>query len=158
MHFPKQNIVNPIMSSTWNFIPHAFIVPYSHWNGLKFSFFCTVLRLWNCFPLEKLIPLNSTCLHFFCPLMYVFIIIIITIIILLLLLLLLLHQNRCKQESVREQRMIEKKEYIEQWPRLFPIATEGLRAPGLATGYIHTQKKKRTKINPENEYNFLMVK
>ena len=65
------------------------------------------------------------------------------------LLLLLLHQNRCKQESVREQRMIEKKEYIMQWPRLFPIATEGLRAPDLATGQLLRRKQIQKKETRE---------
>ena len=52
VHFPQQNLVHPIMSSTRKFNPHAFIVPYFCCNAFKFSCFCTVIQLWNCLPLE----------------------------------------------------------------------------------------------------------
>ena len=42
-------------------MPHKFyvstyniLVPYARCNALKFSFFCTVIRLWNFLPLEAL--------------------------------------------------------------------------------------------------------
>ena len=74
VHFPQQNLVHPIMSSTRNFNPHAFIVPYSRCNALKFSFFCTVIRLWNCLPhtSEHLLQFKHHISPFFCPLKYLF--------------------------------------------------------------------------------------
>ena len=71
VHFPQQNIVHPIMSSTRNFNPHAFLVPFSRCNALKFSFFCTVIRLWNFLP-HTSEHYCGICLHFFCLLKYVF--------------------------------------------------------------------------------------
>ena len=42
------------MSSSRYYNPHSYIVPYARCNALKFSFFCTVIRLWNYLPLEAL--------------------------------------------------------------------------------------------------------
>ena len=38
--------------SSRNYNPHAYLVPYAHCNTLKFSFFSTVIWLWNCIPVE----------------------------------------------------------------------------------------------------------
>ena len=55
VHFPHQSIVHhPTMSSSRYYNPHSYIVPYARCNALKFSFFCTVIRLWNLLPLEAL--------------------------------------------------------------------------------------------------------
>ena len=55
VHFPHQSIVHhPTMSSSRYYNPHSYIVPYARCNALKFSFFCTVIRLWNFLPLEAL--------------------------------------------------------------------------------------------------------
>ena len=52
VHFPHRSIVHhPTMSSSRY---HSYIVPYAHCNALKFSFFCTVIRLWKYLPLEAL--------------------------------------------------------------------------------------------------------
>ena len=52
VHFPQLDAVHPPMSSSRNYNTHAYLVPYAHCNTLKFSFFSTVIRLWNCIPVE----------------------------------------------------------------------------------------------------------
>ena len=52
VHFLQLNIVHPPMSSSQNYNPHAYLVPHAQCNTLKFSFFSTVIQLWNSIPVE----------------------------------------------------------------------------------------------------------
>ena len=53
-HFPKCTAIlttHPMCSSR-NHSPHMYMVPFACCNAFKYSFFCTVIRLWNCLPHE----------------------------------------------------------------------------------------------------------
>ena len=57
VHFPQLNAVHPPMSSSQNYNPHAYLVPYAHCNTLKFSF-SVLLSDYGIVSPSKLIRLN----------------------------------------------------------------------------------------------------
>ena len=53
-HFPKCTAIlttHPMCSSR-SHSPHMYMIPFARCNAFKYSFFCTVIRLWNCLPHE----------------------------------------------------------------------------------------------------------
>ena len=58
LYFPQLNIVHPHFSSSRNYNPHAFYVPYARCNNFKCSFVCTAIHLWNSLPLEAQVADN----------------------------------------------------------------------------------------------------
>ena len=52
LHCEWASALSTPMSSSWNYNPHAYLVPYAQCNTLKLSFFNTIIRLWNCILVE----------------------------------------------------------------------------------------------------------
>ena len=68
LYFPCDSVLPPALSClrSLSYNTHALRVPFTHCNGLKFSFFNTTISLWNNLPSEAITSVtasNSFSLH-----------------------------------------------------------------------------------------------